>query len=63
MRHLLVSLGRKPYSQQIGNLVYAVSSHDLEDLKKVYNKQWKTADTNRLDGKLNKVGLTFKEKR
>ena len=67
LRHLLVSLGRKPYSQQVGNLVSTASSHDLEELKKVYNKQWKKiTDTNLLDKlerKLNKVGLSFKEKK
>ena len=63
LRHLLVSLGKGCFSEQIGNLVSVTSKFDFKELKKEYNSSWRELTDAKMIAKLernlNKVGLTF----
>lgn len=41
LHHLLVSLKRKQFSYQIGNLMSASSIKYLKELKDIYSTKWK----------------------
>ncbi|KAK8888504.1 hypothetical protein M9Y10_039583 [Tritrichomonas musculus] len=63
LRHFLVSLKRRKYSYQIGNLVSATCLKDFNNLRKIYRNSWKNITDAKelalLNKYLNKAGLEF----
>lgn len=66
LRHLLVSLKKTPFSQQIGNLVSSTNEYDFNELCELYSKKWKEISDEKklkqLKNILHKIGLFFNEK-
>ena len=66
LRHLLVSLKKTSFSQQIGNLVSAPNEYDFNELIMLYSEKWKTItddkELKQLNRILRKIGLCFNEK-
>ena len=66
LRHLLVSLKKNPFSQQIGSLISAVNEYDFDELNPLYSKKWKQIsnekEMKKLKRTLHKSGLCFNEK-
>ncbi len=53
LRHLLVSLGRKTFSSQIGNLITAPTKEEYDILKREYENSWAS-----INGPTNKSKIT-----
>lgn len=66
LRHLLVSLKKTRFAQQIGNLVSAINECDFNELNELYSKKWKEIsdekELNQLKRTLHKLGLCFNER-
>lgn len=64
LRHLLVSLGKKKYSSQVGTLVTATTDDEYQKLKALYSESWSGVEDPTEKGKitrlLKKIGHEFK---
>lgn len=63
LKHLLTSLGKSPFSYQIGNLVTATNKKDFDSLLEIYLEKWNSIEDQKEQQKmkrlLKKVGLSI----